>query len=108
LQNPKFSPQQPQGASGEAMTKETKEELGPMMYLIGPYMMIGMLFSLVKLFSGRVWLFMYDTRPWYQRIWGDVEPLSLVLSIFTWPRYVYILITQGQDAFLRDLFTVWY
>lgn len=72
------------------------------------YVGIGVLFALVRLLSERAYLFLYDTRPWYQRIFGDLDYIALLVSIFTWPRYPYILITQGTDAFLRALLPVWF
>jgi hypothetical protein len=57
-----------------ALANENQKK-GPLEYVVPLYMAIGVLFALVKLFSGRIWLFMYDTRPWYQRIWSDVVVL---------------------------------
>ena len=70
-------------------------------WIIGAYMGTGMILTLFKLMAGR--FLVADTRPWYNKIWGDVDPFNLMISVFTWPRYLHMGFTQGWDAVIRDL-----
>jgi hypothetical protein len=74
-------------------------------WLMYAYIATGTVLTLTKMMAGR--LLVSDTRPWYNRIWGDVDPFNLMVSIFTWPRYLHMGFTQGWDAVIRDLLGGW-
>lgn len=67
------------------------------------YLGIGAVFFCVKLSSALVFMVLGSVGRQ-----GAVAVLHAFISVLTWPRYLYILLSRGFIAFWRTIFYLWY